>query len=99
VASSDGNTAVLLGSVLDSDGNQVEVYGAPDGTVVIEHVMGSVEIEPGWTTAFRELVDRAAMPAQVPPAAEAPRGPDGDDCGCGLGPERCAAAEDGDLGD
>jgi hypothetical protein len=22
----------------------------------------------------------------------------GDDCGCGLGPERCAAAEDGDLG-
>jgi hypothetical protein len=68
VASDDGNLARPLGSVLDSDGNRVDILAAPDGTVVIEHVMGSVEIEPEWTAVLRELLDRAATPGQEPPA-------------------------------
>lgn len=52
-----------LGVVHDGDGNDVEVSCNRHGALLIEHVMGSLEIGPVWMPAFRELLDRAAMPA------------------------------------
>jgi hypothetical protein len=64
MASNEGNMAAVVGGVFDEDGNAVHVLAAPDGTVVVECMMGSFELAPRARDEFRELLDRAAMPGQ-----------------------------------
>lgn len=72
MATDDGNTAVCIGDVIDEDGNAVHVLAAPDGTVVIEHVMGSFELGPRARDEFRELLDRACTDPSAPYVAHKP---------------------------
>ena len=65
MASSAGGEAAWLGDVIDWDGNAVSVLAAPDGTVVVQHVMGSFELGSEARDELRELLDRAAMPGQA----------------------------------
>ena len=63
------SSEVLLGIVLDADTDPVEVYADADGVVVLrwEHGTDMVFGRTG-RDRLRELLDRAAMPGQVPDA-------------------------------
>lgn len=59
------SSEVLLGTVLNADGDPVEVYADTDGVVVLRWEHGT-DMVLGRTARdrLRELFDRAAMPGQ-----------------------------------
>jgi hypothetical protein len=59
---------ILLGTVPDADGDQVEVWRNADGTASLILLRGdepALTFAPGGLDAVRELLDRSAMPGQV----------------------------------
>lgn len=61
----------VIGSVTESTGAQIKVYRRPrDGAVLIDDLHTGLFTADG-ATQLAELLNRAAMPGQVPPAAEA----------------------------
>lgn len=96
--------AEIIGTVTDALGDFVKV-GVIE-TAVLIGISGSPgildtpercdEFARYWMEACRQV---EAVEAARAAGTEAGAGNDGEDCGCGLGAERCRAAEDGDLGD
>jgi hypothetical protein len=60
------SSEVLLGTVVDADGDEIEVSADADGTVTLEWEHGSAMVLGRVARdQLRELLDRAAMPGQA----------------------------------